>query len=68
MASWRFQGAKHHPNQNNSGSFRALSCSALISREQPLVGPKQVLLALHPAAPRVQVPARMTRFAAVRSG
>ena len=23
MASWGFQGAKHHPNQNNSGSFHA---------------------------------------------
>jgi hypothetical protein len=25
MASWRFQGAKHHPNQNKTGSFQAFS-------------------------------------------
>lgn len=69
MASWRFQGAKHHPNQNNSGSFRALSSVAAISLEQPQAVVKQARLVPPPAVLRAQEqPERMLRFAAVHWG
>jgi hypothetical protein len=54
MASWRFQGAKHHPNQNNSGSFHALSSLTVISQEQPPAVVKRVQLEPRPAVSQAQ--------------
>jgi len=69
MASWRFQGAKHHPNQNNSGSFHALSSLAVILQEQLPAVAKRALLVLRPVVSRAQeLQERMPRFAAARLG
>ncbi len=74
MASWRFQGAKHQPNQNNSGSFPHLQSPLVILQERLQAVVQRGLLALQPAVSQLQVPRpvvlqeRMRRLAAVHSG
>ena len=69
MASWRFQGAKHHPNQNKTGSFQAFSVARAISQERLRVMARQAQQVL----PQVVLPSaqvlleRTLQSAAVRS-
>jgi hypothetical protein len=68
MASWRFQGAKHPPNQNNSGSFHASLGVIFIFQEQPPAEVKRAQPVPHLAVVQGRAPERTLRFAAVRLG